>query len=160
MSATGAVTKIGDIMSITEGELPTGTRQQAGATGSPLQGLESPGAPPGDIQVAAFRGRTCNREGLNGAVLSVRGRSSDRATVDKAEGTKWPPVANGAARVAAPLADQAVGIMNGGLVIVGRPAGVQASAAGVADIAEVAGAGEAEVVEGNEEIAREFSKGS
>jgi hypothetical protein len=53
-----------------------------------------------------------------------------------------------AAAVAAPLADQEVGISSGGRVIVGRPAGVQASE-GEAEAVEVA-AVEAEDVEDNE----------
>jgi hypothetical protein len=123
--------------------------QQAGATGSPLQGLGRPGDRPGDMQIVASAGRICNREELNRVVLSVRGRTSDRAPVNKVKGAKWPPVADEAGAVAAPLAGQAVGISSGERVIAGRPAGVQASEGEAEDTVEVA-AVEAEDVEDNE----------
>lgn len=149
MSAEEPVTKIGDTMLIIGGELPTGTQQLAGATGSPLQGLRSTGVRLEDMQIAVLPGRTYNREELNRVVLRVRGRTSDRAPVNKVEGAKWPPVANEAGAVAAPLAGQAVGISSGERVIAGRPAGVQASEAEAEDTVEVA-AVEAEDVEDNE----------
>jgi hypothetical protein len=93
-------------------------------------------------------------------VLSIRGRTSDRAPVNKLEGAKWPPVANEAGAVAAHLPDQAVGIMSGGQVNAGCPAGVRVSEAEAADIAEEAvGAGEAEAVEGNEENSSRIFEG-
>jgi hypothetical protein len=160
MSATGAATTIGDITLIIGEELPTGTQQQAGATGSRPHVLERPGARPGDMAIPAFPGRTGNREDLNKVVLSVRGRNSDRAPVNKLEAAKWPPVANEAGAVAAHLPDQAVGITSGGQVNAGCPAGVQVSEAEAADIAEEAvGAGEAEAVEGNEENSSRIFEG-
>jgi hypothetical protein len=163
MSETESVTKIGDITSITGGELHTGITRRASASGSPQQDLGRPGAHPGVTQIVDSAGRICNRETLSRVVLSVRtktldrvirvvlsvrGRTSERAPVNKAEGAKWPPVANEAAAVAAPLTDQEVGISSEGQVNAGRPAGVQAPEA-AADAGEVEAVAE-EDVEGNE----------
>ena len=150
MSATESATKIGDITLIIGGGLHTGIIERASASGSRPHVLGRPGAHPGVMQIVASAGRTCNREDLNSAGLSVRGRISDRAPVNKAEGAKWPPVANEGGAVAAPLADQAVGISSGGRVNVACPAGVQASEGEVEDTVEVVGAVEVEVVEDNE----------
>jgi hypothetical protein len=150
MSVTESATKIGDTTPQIGGELRTEIMRLVSASGNRLHVLERPGARPGDMAIAASRGRTRNRGTLINVVVSARAKTSDSVAAAKDRFK-----VEGVVGVEAPLTDQAVEVSNGGRVNAACPAGAQASevegvgTAGAVDVG-VVGAEVVGVVEDNE----------
>ena len=144
MPVTESAIRIGDIMLIIGGELLIEIIERVSASGSRPHVLERPGARPGDMAMAASRGRTCNRGTIINVVVSARAKTSDSgvAVNDRFK-------VEGVVGVVAHLADQAAGISSVGRVNAGCPAGVQASEAEGVDVG-VVGVEAAGVVEDSE----------